>query len=57
MGIMANDPDVAFICGMIPHYQVAVDMAEVVLKTRHTAEAKRFADQLIKSSRGSRLAG
>jgi uncharacterized protein (DUF305 family) len=48
MGIMANDPDVGFICGMIPHHQGAVDMAEVVLKTGHDAEAKRFAEQVIK---------
>ncbi|QQO16804.1 DUF305 domain-containing protein [Bradyrhizobium diazoefficiens] len=48
MGIMANDPDVGFICGMIPHHQGAVDMAEVVLKTGHNAEAKRFAEQVIK---------
>lgn len=48
MGIMANDPDVGFICGMIPHHQGAVDMAEVVLKTGHNAEVKRFAEQVIK---------
>lgn len=48
MGIMANDPDVGFICGMIPHHQGAVDMAEVVLKTGHNAEAKKFAEQVIK---------
>lgn len=48
MGIMAHDPDVGFICGMIPHHQGAVDMAEVVLKTGHNAEAKRFAEQVIK---------
>jgi uncharacterized protein (DUF305 family) len=48
MGIMASDPDVGFICGMIPHHQGAVDMAEVVLKTGHNLEVKRFADQVIK---------
>jgi len=48
MGIMANDPDVAFICGMIPHHQGAVDMAEVVLKTGHNPEARRFAEQVIR---------
>jgi hypothetical protein len=39
MGIMAKDPDVGFICGMIPHHQGAIDMAEVVLKTAPVREA------------------
>jgi uncharacterized protein (DUF305 family) len=47
-GIMAKDPDVGFICGMIPHHQGAVDMAEVVLKTGRNAEAKAFAEQVIR---------
>jgi hypothetical protein len=47
-GIMANDPDVGFICGMIPHHQGAVDMAKAVLKTGHDPEAKRFAEQVIR---------
>jgi uncharacterized protein (DUF305 family) len=48
MGIMANNPDVGFICGMIPHHQGAVNMAEVVLKTGHNPEVKRFAEQVIR---------
>ncbi|WP_198026458.1 DUF305 domain-containing protein [Bradyrhizobium sp. ARR65] len=48
MGIMANSPDVGFICGMIPHHQGAVDMAEVVLQTGHNPEVKRFAEQVIR---------
>jgi uncharacterized protein (DUF305 family) len=48
MGIMAKDPDVGFICGMIPHHQGAVDMADVVLKTGNDAEAKAFAEQVIR---------
>ena len=47
-GIMAKDPDIGFICGMIPHHQGAVDMAEVVLKTGRDAEAKAFAAQVIR---------
>jgi uncharacterized protein (DUF305 family) len=48
MGIMAQDPDVGFICGMIPHHQGAIDMAEVVLKTGNDLEAKRFAERVIR---------
>jgi uncharacterized protein (DUF305 family) len=40
-------PDVAFICGMIPHHQSAIDMAQVVLKTGDNAEAKRMAQKVI----------
>lgn len=31
-GVHAKDPDVAFVCRMIPHHQGAIDMARVVLK-------------------------
>ena len=46
-GMMAKDADVAFICGMIPHHQSAIDMAQVVLKTGDNAEAKRMAQKVI----------
>jgi uncharacterized protein (DUF305 family) len=26
MGIMAKDPDVAFVCGIIPHHRAAIDL-------------------------------
>ncbi|QRM34639.1 DUF305 domain-containing protein [Microvirga sp. VF16] len=48
MAMMAKDADVAFICGMIPHHQSAIDMAQVVLKTGDNAEAKRMAEKVIK---------
>jgi uncharacterized protein (DUF305 family) len=48
IGIMAKDPDVGFICGMIPHHQGAIDMAEVVLKTGNNPEAKKFAERVIR---------
>lgn len=47
-GMMIRDSDVAFICGMIPHHQSAVDMARVVLKTGDNAEAKKMAEKVIK---------
>ena len=47
-GMMIKDSDVAFICGMIPHHQSAVDMARVVLKTGDNAEAKKMAEKVIK---------
>jgi uncharacterized protein (DUF305 family) len=55
MGIMAKDPDVGFICGMIPHHQGAIDMAEVVLKAGHNPEARRFAERVI-SEQGREIA-
>jgi uncharacterized protein (DUF305 family) len=45
---MIKDSDVAFICGMIPHHQSAIDMAQVVLKTGDNAEAKKMAEKVIK---------
>ena len=31
-GMMAEDPDVAFACAMIPHHQGAIQMAEAELR-------------------------
>lgn len=47
-GIHAKDPDVGFVCGMIPHHQGAIEMAKVVLKHGNNAEAKRMAEKVIK---------
>lgn len=47
-GVHAKDPDVAFVCGMIPHHQGAIDMARVVLKYGDNAEAKRMAEKVVK---------
>jgi len=45
---MIKDSDVAFVCGMIPHHQGAIDMARVVLKTGDNPEAKKMAETVIK---------
>ncbi|WP_210497413.1 DUF305 domain-containing protein [Microvirga antarctica] len=47
-GMMIKDPEVAFICSMIPHHQSAIDMANVALKTGDNAEAKMMAEKVIK---------
>ena len=36
-GAANSDPDAAFVLGMIPHHQGAIDMAEIVLKNHHLA--------------------
>jgi uncharacterized protein (DUF305 family) len=46
-GMMAEDPDVAFACGMIAHHQGAIDMAEVELKHGDNDEAKKMAQKII----------
>ncbi|GEO13698.1 DUF305 domain-containing protein [Microvirga aerophila] len=48
VGTMVKDPDVAFICGMIPHHQAALDMAQVVLKSGDDPEARTFAERVIR---------
>jgi uncharacterized protein (DUF305 family) len=46
-GMMAKDPDVAFVCGMLAHHQGAIDMAEVELKYGDNDEAKKMAQTII----------
>jgi len=46
-GIQAADPDVAFVKGMIPHHQGAIDMAKVVLEHGKDAQVKAWAEQII----------
>ena len=47
-GMMAKDPDVAFVCGMIAHHLGAVEMAKVEIKYGKDAEAKRTAEKTMK---------
>ena len=46
-GVMAEDPDVAFICGMIPHHQGAIDMAKIELQYGKDSWAKEMAQKVI----------
>ena len=45
----AVDIDVAFICGMIPHHQGAVDMAEEVIRYGNDPWVKGLAEGIVKA--------
>jgi hypothetical protein len=46
-GIQSSDPDVAFVKGMIPHHQGAIDMAKAELQYGDDEQAKTWANQII----------
>lgn len=46
-GIANADADAAFVLGMIPHHQGAIDMAETVLKFGKDARNQHFAREII----------
>ena len=46
-GVMAEDPDVAFVCGMIPHHQGAIDMAKVELQYGKDPWTRELAQKII----------
>lgn len=52
---LARTPDIAFICGMIPHHQAVIDLAQVMLKSGKDPEARTFAEQVIRD-RGREIA-
>jgi uncharacterized protein (DUF305 family) len=46
-GVMAPEMDVAFVCGMIPHHQAAIDMAKAELQYGKDAWTKQMAQKVI----------
>jgi uncharacterized protein (DUF305 family) len=46
-GMMAEDIDVAFVCGMIPHHQGAIDMAKAVIQYGDDPWTKELAQNII----------
>jgi len=51
MGNIPADADEAFIVGMIPHHQGAVDMAEIVLEHGKDAETRALAKTIIQAQK------
>lgn len=49
MAAINPDPDIAFMQGMVPHHQGAVDMAEIVLKYGKDPETRALAETIIES--------
>jgi uncharacterized protein (DUF305 family) len=47
IGMQAQDIDVAFICGMIPHHQGAIDMARAELEYGDDPWARELAQKVI----------
>lgn len=48
-GIMADDPDLAFAKGMLPHHQGAVDMARIELKYGKDPAMRALAESIIQA--------
>jgi uncharacterized protein (DUF305 family) len=48
-GMQAEDIDVAFICGMIPHHQGAIDMAKAELQYGDDPFARELAQKVIEA--------
>ncbi len=48
-GVMAEDPDGAFVRGMIPHHQGAIDMAKIVQQYGDDPRTREWAAQIIEA--------
>lgn len=51
-GMMNEDPDVAFACGMIAHHQGAIDMAQVLLDHGDDPEMIKLAEEIMEAQVG-----
>lgn len=51
-GMMAPDMDVAFVCGMIPHHQGAIDMARAVIEHGEDEWVRALAEEIIAAQEG-----
>lgn len=51
-GMMHEDADVAFACGMIAHHQGAIDMAEVLLAHGSDERMRKLAEEIIAAQVG-----
>lgn len=47
VGMMNEDADVAFACGMIAHHQGAIDMAQVLLEHGEDPQMRALAEEII----------
>ncbi len=48
-GIKVDDPDLAFVRGMIPHHQSAIDMAKIVQQYGDDDQTKKWAAEIIEA--------
>ncbi|MFD2181758.1 DUF305 domain-containing protein [Rhodoplanes azumiensis] len=46
-GMTIQDPDVAFLCAMLPHHQGAIDMARAVLEHSKSPDIRKLAEKTI----------
>lgn len=51
-GMMIEDPDIAFACGMIAHHQGAIDMAQVLLDHGSDPQMRALAEEIIEAQVG-----
>jgi uncharacterized protein (DUF305 family) len=51
-GMMIENPDVAFACGMIAHHQGAIDMAQVLLAHGENPQMRALANEIIAAQVG-----